>query len=72
MDLPCKQQVKSVCAGNDSSFLLCSSGRLLACGSNQFNKLGFNSHTSGLRKRKAKVNANANAIINANRNLCGY
>ncbi|XP_012945754.1 serine/threonine-protein kinase Nek9 [Aplysia californica] len=55
VDIPVKQQIKSVCAGSDSSFLLCSSGRLLACGSNQFNKLGFNSQTSGLRKRKAKT-----------------
>ncbi|BFZ01979.1 hypothetical protein BsWGS_05018 [Bradybaena similaris] len=55
VDLPGKQQVKHVCAGGDSTFLVCISGKLLACGSNQFNKLGFNSETSGLRKRKAKA-----------------
>ncbi|GFS25216.1 serine/threonine-protein kinase Nek9-like [Elysia marginata] len=55
VDIPGRQQVKTVCASSESSFLLCSSGRLLACGSNQFNKLGFNSETSGLRKRKAKT-----------------
>ncbi|RUS71597.1 hypothetical protein EGW08_020641 [Elysia chlorotica] len=55
VDIPGRQQVKHVCAGSETSFLLCSSGRLLACGSNQFNKLGFNSETSGLRKRKAKT-----------------
>ncbi|KAH9492964.1 Serine/threonine-protein kinase Nek9 [Bulinus truncatus] len=55
VEIPGKQKVKHVCAGGDSSFLICVSGRLLACGSNQFNKLGFNSETSGLRKRKAKT-----------------
>ncbi|CAL1543886.1 unnamed protein product, partial [Lymnaea stagnalis] len=55
VDIPGKQEVKHVGAGGDSSFLICSSGRLLACGSNQFNKLGFNSETSGLRKRKKKT-----------------
>ena len=55
VDLPGKQMVKEVVAGSDGTFLVCASGRLLACGSNEFNKLGFNSETSGLRKRKEKV-----------------
>ncbi|XP_013095073.2 serine/threonine-protein kinase Nek9-like isoform X2 [Biomphalaria glabrata] len=55
VEIPAKQKVKHVCAGGDSSFLICFSGRLLACGSNQYNKLGFNSETSGLRKRKTKT-----------------
>ena len=55
MDLPGKHLVKEVVAGTDGTFLVCASGRLLACGSNEFNKLGFNSETSGLRKRKEKV-----------------
>ncbi|XP_048259677.1 serine/threonine-protein kinase Nek9-like isoform X1 [Haliotis rufescens] len=52
---PGKHLIKSVCAGSDGTFLITTNGRLLACGSNEFNKLGFNSETSGLRKRKAKV-----------------
>ncbi|XP_076465660.1 serine/threonine-protein kinase Nek9-like [Babylonia areolata] len=55
VDLPGKHLVKEVVAGSDGTFLVCDSGRLLACGSNEFNKLGFNSETSGLRKRKEKT-----------------
>ena len=39
----------------DGTFLLTATGRVLACGSNENNKLGFNSETSGLKKRKPKV-----------------
>ena len=42
-------------SGFDGTFLITTSGRVLACGSNENNKLGFNSLTSGLRKRKQKV-----------------
>ncbi|KAL5008631.1 hypothetical protein ScPMuIL_014212, partial [Solemya velum] len=52
---PGKHLIKHVCAGSDGTFLITMSGRVLACGSNEFNKLGFNSQTSGLRKRKPKV-----------------
>ncbi|KAK7496905.1 hypothetical protein BaRGS_00011885, partial [Batillaria attramentaria] len=55
VDLPGKHLVKEVVAGADGTFLVCASGKLLACGSNEFNKLGFNSETSGLRKRKKKT-----------------
>ncbi|KAL8568793.1 hypothetical protein ACOMHN_000076 [Nucella lapillus] len=55
VDLPGKHLVKEAVAGSDGTFLVCASGRLLACGSNEHNKLGFNSETSGLRKRKEKT-----------------
>ena len=44
-----------MCAASDGTFLVSANGRLVACGSNEDNKLGFNSKTSGLRKRKAQV-----------------
>jgi len=47
--------VKHVFAGTDGSLLLTITGRVLATGSNEFNKLGFNSETSGLKKHKPKV-----------------
>ncbi|XP_041355037.1 serine/threonine-protein kinase Nek9-like isoform X2 [Gigantopelta aegis] len=53
--IPGKHEVKHVCAASDGSFLVSANGRLLACGSNEHNKLGFNSKTSGLRKRKAQT-----------------
>ena len=37
--------------GSDGTFLITTTGRVLACGSNEHNKLGFNSEMSGLRKR---------------------
>ncbi|KAK6181203.1 hypothetical protein SNE40_009113 [Patella caerulea] len=53
--IPGKHFIKHVCAGSDGTFLIATNGRLLASGSNENNKLGFNSPTSGLRKRKKKV-----------------
>ncbi|ESO90141.1 hypothetical protein LOTGIDRAFT_123879, partial [Lottia gigantea] len=55
VSIPGKHLIKHVYAGSDGTFLLASNGRLLATGSNENNKLGFNSQTSGLRKRKKKV-----------------
>ena len=50
-----KHTIHHVYAGTDGTFLLTATGRVLACGSNEYNKLGFNSETSGLKKRKPKV-----------------
>nr|XP_006823755.1 PREDICTED: serine/threonine-protein kinase Nek9-like [Saccoglossus kowalevskii] len=50
-----KRTIVSVCAGPDTSFFLTARGRLLACGSNEFNKLGLNNVASGLRKRQVKI-----------------
>ncbi|XP_033102475.1 serine/threonine-protein kinase Nek9-like isoform X2 [Anneissia japonica] len=46
--------IKAICAGSDGTFFLTVNGRLLACGSNEHNKLGFNTVTAGLRKRQVK------------------
>ncbi|XP_071962809.1 serine/threonine-protein kinase Nek9-like isoform X2 [Antedon mediterranea] len=48
------RMIKSVCAGSDGTFFLTINGRVLACGSNEHNKLGFNTVTAGLRKRQVK------------------
>ena len=47
--------VKSVFASNDGTFVLNTSGRLLACGSNEHNKLGMNNTVQGLRKSSKQV-----------------
>ncbi|XP_048340893.1 serine/threonine-protein kinase Nek9 isoform X1 [Sphaerodactylus townsendi] len=40
--------IVSVQCGNDGTFLLTQAGKVLACGLNEFNKLGLNQCTSGL------------------------
>ncbi|XP_022111310.1 serine/threonine-protein kinase Nek9-like, partial [Acanthaster planci] len=44
----------SVCAGFDGTFFVTTDGKVLACGSNENNKLGFNTVTKGLKKRQVK------------------
>lgn len=55
VQLPAKQKIESVVAGSDCTFLIASSGKVLACGNNEHNKLGLNSEIKGVAKRKAKV-----------------
>jgi len=50
-----KHAIKSVHAGSDGTFMIRTNGRLLACGSNEDNRLGFNSVARGLHKRKQEV-----------------
>ena len=50
-----KHAIKEVIAGSDGTFLINTNGRVQACGSNESNKLGFNSAAQGLRKRKEQV-----------------
>ena len=52
-----KHSVRSVHASADGTFLLKTNGRVLACGSNEHNKLGLNCSAKGLRKRKEEVTA---------------
>lgn len=54
---PGKHLFKHVVCGSDGTFLITVNGRVLAAGSNEHNKLGFNSETSGLRKSKVQVGA---------------
>ncbi|XP_072031366.1 serine/threonine-protein kinase Nek9-like isoform X2 [Amphiura filiformis] len=46
--------ISSVCAGCEGTFFLTADGKVLACGSNEHNQLGFNTITAGLRKRQVK------------------
>lgn len=55
--LPMKYKIVLVHAGSDCTFLLTDKGRVLACGSNEYNKLGLNSEVRGVAKRKAKVSS---------------
>ncbi|XP_072166539.1 serine/threonine-protein kinase Nek9-like [Diadema setosum] len=49
-----KKVIRSVCAGSEGSFFLTNDGKVYACGSNEHNRLGFNTVTAGLRKRIVK------------------
>lgn len=58
LHLPVKQKIASVFAGPDCTFLVTDTGKVLACGNNEHNKLGLNSEVRGVAKRKAKVTPN--------------
>ncbi|KAI8488761.1 Serine/threonine-protein kinase Nek9 [Branchiostoma belcheri] len=47
--------IKTIHCGPDGTFFLTANGRVLACGTNEHNKLGFNLSASGLVKRKKKI-----------------
>ena len=51
-------ELRSIHAGGDTSFLVLVNGRVLACGSNELNKLGANSIAKGLLKTKHQVSIN--------------
>lgn len=47
--------IVSVSCGSDGSFLLTQSGKVLACGSNEHNKLGLNQCTAGLINHEVRA-----------------
>ncbi|CAH1792116.1 unnamed protein product [Owenia fusiformis] len=56
VDFKGKRKIRFVEAGIDGTFVVTTGGRVMACGSNEHNKLGFNSIADGLRnKRQVKV-----------------
>jgi len=48
VDVPKTLNIVSVHCGCDGTFLLTQTGKVLACGLNEFNKLGLNQCTSGI------------------------
>lgn len=48
MDVPKALIIVAVQCGCDGTFLLTQSGKVLACGLNEFNKLGLNQCMSGI------------------------
>uniref|UniRef100_A0A3P9KAZ9 non-specific serine/threonine protein kinase n=1 Tax=Oryzias latipes TaxID=8090 RepID=A0A3P9KAZ9_ORYLA len=47
--VPIGASISSVSCGSDSTFFLTESGKVLACGNNEFNKLGLNQGISGIK-----------------------
>lgn len=48
MEIQKASNIASVQCGSDGTFLLTQTGKVLACGLNEFNKLGLNQCTSGI------------------------
>lgn len=48
MEIQKTSNIISVQCGSDGTFLLTQAGKVLACGLNEFNKLGLNQCTSGI------------------------
>ncbi|XP_051879694.1 serine/threonine-protein kinase Nek9 isoform X3 [Pristis pectinata] len=55
VDLPVSLSVVSVQCGSDGTFFVTQSGKVLACGNNEYNKLGLNHYLRGLRTQQSKA-----------------
>ncbi|CAL8272583.1 unnamed protein product [Merluccius merluccius] len=55
VELPKGATICSVSCGSDGTFFLTEAGRGLACGNNEFNKLGLNQGTSGLKNHRGEI-----------------
>lgn len=55
VEVPKGAVISSVSCGSDGTFFLTESGKVLACGNNEFNKLGLNQGISGLKKDPGEV-----------------
>ncbi|XP_031436432.1 serine/threonine-protein kinase Nek9 isoform X2 [Clupea harengus] len=49
VELPKSATIETVCCGSDGTFFLTESGKVLACGNNEFNRLGLNQGITGLK-----------------------
>ncbi|XP_062902148.1 serine/threonine-protein kinase Nek9 isoform X1 [Mobula hypostoma] len=54
VDVPVSLSVVSVQCGSDGTFFVTQSGKVLACGNNEYNKLGLNHYMRGLRTQHSK------------------
>lgn len=55
VDIPKGACIDSVCCGNDGTFFLTESGKVLTCGNNEFNKLGLNQGITGIKNHPREV-----------------
>ncbi len=55
MEIPKGASISSVSCGSDGTFFLTEAGKVLACGNNEFNKLGLNQGISGLKNHPGEV-----------------
>lgn len=55
VEIPKGATISSVSCGSDGTFFLTDTGKVLACGNNEFNKLGLNQGISGLKNHPGEV-----------------
>lgn len=55
VEIPKGAVICSVSCGSDGTFFLTEAGKVLACGNNEFNKLGLNQGISGLKNHPGEV-----------------
>ncbi|XP_037097661.1 serine/threonine-protein kinase Nek9 isoform X1 [Syngnathus acus] len=55
VELPKGATISSVSCSSDGTFFLTDTGKVLACGNNEFNKLGLNQEFSGLKHHPGEV-----------------
>ena len=55
VELPKGAIISSVSCSSDGTFFLTEAGKVLACGNNEFNKLGLNQGISGLKNHPGEV-----------------
>uniref|UniRef100_A0A3Q3VZ91 non-specific serine/threonine protein kinase n=1 Tax=Mola mola TaxID=94237 RepID=A0A3Q3VZ91_MOLML len=55
VDVPKGATISSVSCGSDGTFFLTGAGKVLACGNNEFNKLGLNQGISGLKNHPGEA-----------------
>lgn len=55
MEIPKGATISLVSCGSDGTFFLTEAGKVLACGNNEFNKLGLNRGISGLKNHPGEV-----------------
>lgn len=55
VEIPKGAAISSVSCGSDGTFFLTEAGKVLACGNNEFNKLGLNQGISGLKNHPGEV-----------------
>lgn len=55
MEVPAGAFIDAVYCGSDATFLLTESGRVLACGNNEMNKLGLNQGIIGIKNHSGEV-----------------
>lgn len=54
VELPKGATISSVACGSDGTFFLTETGKVLACGNNEFNKLGLNQGFSGIKNHSGE------------------
>lgn len=63
VEIPRGAAVSSVSCGCDGTFFLTETGKVLACGNNEFNKLGLNQGYSGIKNHPGEVQTSSYSTV---------